>query len=184
MTAEDHHFRREDRTVHSLRIASYIAQHPEDPAIPLANCERWLSLGRVHPAPLLEWQLLIHAAQGSPEALHTFVGLPLGENRACNQRHGYHADILRDSMLEPLPTGWRLRLVAVPGCTAAHALEPHDPAAVKLRVARPKDIALLTHLRAAGLIDAELVRSRLNFLDVFGEQIPHLHSNFRDVFQA
>ena len=99
MTADDHHFRREDRAVRWQRIASHIAEHPENLAISLANCDRWLSLGRVHPAPLLEWQRLIHAAQSSPEGLHDFilflaapnhdaqplkscspfVGLPLGE---------------------------------------------------------------------------------------------------------
>jgi hypothetical protein len=99
MTVDDHHFRREDRAVRWQRIASHIAGHPEDLAIALANCDRWLSLGRAHPAPLLEWQRLIHNAQDSPEALHDFilflaaadydaqplkscspfVGLPLGE---------------------------------------------------------------------------------------------------------
>ena len=99
MTADDHHFRREDRAVRWQRIAAHIAEHPEDLAIPLANCDRWLSLGRVHPAPLLEWQRLIRAAQNSQEALDDFilflaapnhdaqplkscspfVGLPLGE---------------------------------------------------------------------------------------------------------
>ena len=73
MTADDHHFRREDRAVRWQRIASHIAEHPEDLAIPLANCDRWLSLGRVHPAPLLEWQRLIHAAQCSPDAMHNFI---------------------------------------------------------------------------------------------------------------
>ena len=100
MTADDHHFRREDRAVRWQRIASHIAEHPEDLAIPLANCDRWLALGRVHPAPLREWQRLIHAAQDTPEAFHDFiqflaspdydaeplrscspfVGLPLGES--------------------------------------------------------------------------------------------------------
>ncbi len=99
MTADDHHFRREDRTLRWQRIASHIEKHPEDLAIPLANCERWLSLDRVHPAPLREWQRLINAARSSPEALRDFVqflaapdhdaqplkscspfvGLPLGE---------------------------------------------------------------------------------------------------------
>ena len=100
MTADDHHFRREDRAVRWQRIAFHIAEHPEDLAIPLANCDRWLALGRVHPAPLLEWQRLIHVAQSSPEALRDFIrflaapnhdaellkscspfaGLPLGES--------------------------------------------------------------------------------------------------------
>jgi hypothetical protein len=101
VSADDHHFRREDRAVHWQRIASHIGEHPENLAIALANCERWLLLGRVHPVPLLDWQRLIHAAQQSPEALHDFigflaapnhdaevlkscspfVGLPLGESR-------------------------------------------------------------------------------------------------------
>ena len=73
MTADDHHFRREDRVVRWQRIAAHIAGHPEDLAIALANCDRWLAFGRVHPTPLLEWQQLIRAAQSSPEALSKFV---------------------------------------------------------------------------------------------------------------
>ncbi len=73
MTTDDHHFRREDRTVRWQRIASHLAAHPEDLAIPLANCRRWLAAGRVHPAPLLEWQRLIHTAQSSSAALHDFI---------------------------------------------------------------------------------------------------------------
>ncbi len=73
MTVDDHHFRREDRALRWQRIAAHIAEHPEDLAIPVANCDRWLALGRVHPAPLLEWQRLIEAAQSSPKALHEFI---------------------------------------------------------------------------------------------------------------
>ncbi len=73
MTADDHHFRREDRTVRWQRIAAHIAERPQDLAIPLANCDRWLALGRVHPAPLLEWRRLIEAAQRSPEAMADFL---------------------------------------------------------------------------------------------------------------
>jgi hypothetical protein len=100
MTTDDHHFRREDRAVHWRRIALHIAEHPEDLAIVLANCDRWLTLGRVHPAPLREWQRLIHAAQKSPQAMgelvaflaepnhdaevlkscSPFAGLPLGKS--------------------------------------------------------------------------------------------------------
>lgn len=106
----------------------------------------------------------------------------LGENRAYYLRHGYHADILRDTILETLPKDWRERLVAVPGCTGAHALEPHDLAAVKLLVGRPKDLALVGHLHAAGLIDAEVVRTRLGLLDIPVELVPRLQANFRDIF--
>ena len=94
----------------------------------------------------------------------------------------YHADILRDTVLETLPAGWRERLVSLPGCTAAHVLEPHDLAVVKLLVGHPKDISLLVHLHSAGLIEAEVVRARLDFLDIPVELVPRLHSNFRNVF--
>ena len=46
----------------------------------------------------------------------------LGENRAYFRRHGYHADVLRDSILETLPEGWRDRLIPVPDCPMAHEL--------------------------------------------------------------
>ena len=64
----------------------------------------------------------------------------LGENRAYYRIHGYHADILRDSILETLPEGWRERLVTVPSMENAFALSPNDLAAVKLLVGRPKDL--------------------------------------------
>ena len=85
MTADDHHFRREDRALRWQRIASHIAMHPEDLAIALANCDRWLALGRVHPAPLREWQRLIRAAQSSPAALEEFVRFLAAPNHDSQQ---------------------------------------------------------------------------------------------------
>ncbi len=80
MTAEDHHFHREDRVLRWQRIASHIAEHPENLSIPLANCDRWLALGRVHPGPLREWQRLITTAQGSPEAFAEFISFLAAPN--------------------------------------------------------------------------------------------------------
>ncbi|MES2661244.1 MAG: hypothetical protein V4689_21675 [Verrucomicrobiota bacterium] len=71
--SDDHHFRREDRTVRWQRIAGHIAAHPEDLSIALDNIERWLALGRVHPAPLIDWRSRILAAQGSPAAFEEFI---------------------------------------------------------------------------------------------------------------
>jgi hypothetical protein len=51
-------------------------------------------------------------------------------------------------------------------------LEPHDLAAVKLLVGRPKDISLLAYLHAADLIDAKVVRTRLDLLDIPIELVP------------
>jgi hypothetical protein len=79
-TTDDHHFRREDRVLRWQRIASHIAVHPADLSIALENIDRWLALGRVHPAPLLEWRDRIHAAQDSQEGLHVLVAFLAAPN--------------------------------------------------------------------------------------------------------
>ena len=157
----------EDRDILVLGSASLLASFPElgNPDSPLAATYD----ADLCPDPF-------------DELTGTMLDEALGENRAYYLRHGYHADILRDTILETLPAGWRERLVSVPGCTAAHALEPHDLAAVKLLVGRPKDISLLAHLYTAGLVDAEVVRNRMDLLDVPVECIPRLHSSFRGIF--
>ena len=159
----------EDRDILVLGSASLLASFPQ-----LGNADS--PLAATYDADL--------CPDPFDELTGTMLDEALGENRAYYLRHGYHADILRDTILETLPAGWRERLVSVPGCTAAHALEPHDLAAVKLLVGRPKDISLLVHLHSAGLIEAEVVRARLDFLDISVELVPRLHSNFRNVFGA
>ncbi len=157
----------EDRDILVLGSASLLASFPE-----LGNADSLLAAtydAGLCPDPF-------------DELTGTMLDEALGENRAYYLRHGYHADILRDTILETLPAGWRERLVLVPGFTAAHALEPHDLAAVKLLVGRPKDISLLVLLHAAGLVDAKVIRARLDLLDIPVELVPRLHSNFRDVF--
>jgi hypothetical protein len=102
----------------------------------------------------------------------------LGENRAYFRRHGYHADILKDTVLGTLPGGWRGRLVAIPGCPGAHALEANDLAAVKLAVGRPKDLALVRVLYESGRISAGTVRERIDALNTAVESKPRLAANF------
>jgi hypothetical protein len=86
----------------------------------------------------------------------------LGESHAFHLRHGYHADILRDEIFATLPPAWMDRLVSVPGCTNVLAIDPHDLAAVKLMLARPKDLALLRLLYQKQLIHADLAGQRLD----------------------
>jgi hypothetical protein len=78
--SDDHHFRREDRTLRWQRIAGHIDAHPADLSIALDNIDRWLALGRVHPAPLIEWRERIHAAQDSPTAFREFIGFLAAPN--------------------------------------------------------------------------------------------------------
>lgn len=78
--SDDHHFRREDRTIHWLRISTHVAAYPGDLDIALENITRWLELGRVHPAPLIEWRERIHAAQDSEKAFEDLVSFLAAPN--------------------------------------------------------------------------------------------------------
>lgn len=106
----------------------------------------------------------------------------LGENRAYFRIHGYHADILRDSILQTLPIGWRERLVPVPETKAALALDPHDLAAVKLLVGRPKDLALVRELYSSAQLKQATVRERIELLPIPVELMPRLLDAFRSIF--
>ena len=154
----------DDRTFLVLGSASLLASFPE--------------LGEAS-APLAA----TFDADLCPEPFDELTGLmleeALGENRAYFRRHGYHADVLRDSILETLPQGWRARLIPVPDCPTAFALEPTDLAAVKLLVGRPKDLALVRQLLATGYLDAATVRSRIDCLDIPVELTPRLHANLK-----
>jgi hypothetical protein len=88
----------------------------------------------------------------------------LGESGAFHLRPGYHVDVLRESIFDTLPSGWRKRLVPVPGCEGAQALEPHDLAATKLLVGREKHIALVGHLGHTGRLLRGVVERRLDAL--------------------
>lgn len=118
------------------------------------------------------------------ELTATMLDEALGENRTYFRIHGYHADILRDSILETLPTGWRDRLIPVPETESAHALDPHDLAAVKLLVGRPKDLALIQELYLAGQLKQEIVRERIGLLPIPVELMPRLLDSFRSIFQT
>ena len=73
MSANDHHFRREDRGVMWCRIAKHITDHPEDLSIALENLDRWETLGRVHPGPIHEWRKRILAARDSESAMRDLL---------------------------------------------------------------------------------------------------------------
>ena len=136
-----------DRDIIVLGSASLLASFPElgDGTEPLAATYD-ADLG---PQPFDEpTALMIHES--------------LGESGDFHLRHGYHVDVLRDSIFETLPPGWRERLLPVPECEGTFALEPHDLAATKLLVGRGKDIALVRHLHLTGRLSSALVEQRLD----------------------
>ena len=59
MNPEDYHCFRTDPLVRWRSIADVLEARPEAWAWALANIERWLAQGRLHPAPLLEWRQLL-----------------------------------------------------------------------------------------------------------------------------
>jgi hypothetical protein len=159
----------EDRHILVLGSASLLASFPElgDPDSPLAAT---------------------YDADLCPEPFDELTGRmleeALGEDRAYAQRHGYHADILRDAVFETFPAGWRDRLVPIPGTEDAHALAPLDLAAVKILVGRPKDLAIVRYLRETGRVDSSEIWERLQTLDLPEAALARAGRNFRDAFPA
>jgi len=82
----------------------------------------------------------------------------VGPQSAFEQRHGYHADILRPIIAETLPAGWESRLHPVAGYDNVFALDPYDLALVKLMVGRQKDLDLLRALLNLGILDPQRLR--------------------------
>ena len=93
---DDHHFRRQDRGQHWRDLACHLAEHPDDLNVALANIERWLQLGRVHPGPILAWRERILAALESPAAMRGFLEFLTAPNhdsepmKSCSPFVGIH----------------------------------------------------------------------------------------------
>ena len=62
------------------------------------------------------------------------------------------------------------------------AIDPHDLAAVKLMIARPKDLALLKLLHANHLLRPELVKQRLDSIAKSDKSIMRSGNAFEQVF--
>ncbi|HRQ90868.1 MAG TPA: hypothetical protein PLA50_18910, partial [Bacteroidia bacterium] len=86
-----------------------------------------------------------------------------------------------DSIFETLPSGWRERLVPIPE-TGSSALDPHDLAAVKLLVGRPKDLELVRQLHLRARIDPKLVKERLASIQMDERGITKAGNHLRQVF--
>jgi hypothetical protein len=85
----------------------------------------------------------------------------MGENSVFYGKTGYYAHVILPAAKDTLSRGWEERLVPLPGTDAARCLDPHDLAAVKLQVGRPKDLELCAALLATKRLQADLIRERL-----------------------
>ena len=89
-----------------------------------------------------------------------------GEDRGFHQKYGYHADIVRPKVTETFPAQWESRLLPIDGLNKVYVIDPHDMAAVKCLVAREKDRRQLAYLLAMDLLDVELLRTRIDEIDI------------------
>jgi hypothetical protein len=73
-------------------------------------------------------------------------------------------------------------LISVPGVADAWALDPHDLAAVKVLVGRPKDLDLVRNLHFSAKVSANVVRERLEAIEKDERGIARASQHFRSVF--
>lgn len=91
----------------------------------------------------------------------------IGEDSNFHQLRGYYAEGIHVETAT-LPEGWRDRLITQPVPAGSNGpgvlasfLERHDLVVAKLAAFREKDVRFVTELAAAGLIDIQIARERL-----------------------
>lgn len=65
----DFHLYRSDVATQWQQLAKHVESDPSMLHLALGNIQRWLARGRLHPAPLIEWQRRIQMAQSSTEGM-------------------------------------------------------------------------------------------------------------------
>jgi hypothetical protein len=115
------------------------------------------------------------------EQLAAVLHEAIGEGSLFAQRAGYHADILRAQIVETLPPGWEARLVLFDPEKNVAALAPEDLLVNKLRVGRPKDLALCRDVLQQGLMTAETLRRRLDATPLTEREIVAVYQRLREI---
>jgi len=77
---EDPHSFRPDRRRLWNQIACKLESSRESMQVPLANIERWLSQGRLHKSPLLQWRSRLQEAQQSDESMRNLLAFLRADN--------------------------------------------------------------------------------------------------------
>lgn len=98
------------------------------------------------------------------ESLAAVLHEALGEGSLFDQRFGCHVDVLRPQIAETFAAGWQSRTQVVSG-TTVRALSVEDVVAVKTRVGRPKDEAVVAYVLTAGLVDPGQVDALLRAMN-------------------
>jgi hypothetical protein len=100
----------------------------------------------------------------------------IGERTAFHETFGYYAHGVAEDTAT-LPFGWKDRLVRVEnentGGAVGLCLEAHDLAISKLIAGREKDLDFLCSLIRHGLVDAQVLKERLNTVDLASERMEY-----------
>jgi len=83
-----------------------------------------------------------------------------GRDSAFMKEFGCYLDILRPTISETLPVGWKTRLIPVTGYDDVFALNSYDLAIIKLRLGRSKDMKLLRAMLRLKIVEPERLRQR------------------------
>lgn len=102
----------------------------------------------------------------------------IGELSQFHETFGYYAQGVSVTTAI-LPSGWQDRLVVLdtPGTSPGRGLclEPHDLVVSKLAAYREKDLEFAAALISAGLVDAQILRDRINLLPLSDSDRKRLH---------
>jgi hypothetical protein len=107
----------------------------------------------------------------------------VGARSTFSRVAGFHADILRLDIAELFPPGWEERLEPMPGFDGVFFLEVADLAVAKLHAGRPKDVDVLVHLLKEGLLDADVVKARLDATPLREKDIVKLYAVWERVLR-
>ena len=108
----------------------------------------------------------------SNEGIAESLQLAAGRDSAFMKEFGCYLDILRPTITETLPTGWKSRLVPVIGYDNVFALGSYDLAIIKLRLGRSKDLELVRAMLRLKIVEPTELRHHyqqtpLNEADTF-----------------
>ncbi len=164
---------RRDQLEHAIRTACQILQHP---AVIIVGSQAILGTYREDEMPAEATMsrevdvLPIADTNAETSKLADLIEGVAGEWSSFEEQHGFSIDGV-DLDTAVLPHGWRERLVKVQNANTAAAsgtpeltgwcLDKEDLCAAKLCAHREKDLAFVSALTRAGLVDPDVVADRL-----------------------
>jgi hypothetical protein len=156
--------KRRDHLEHVLRAASRIAEDPNVVVIGSQSILGSLPEDRLPAQATASMEVDVAFFDDPDEAKADVVDGAIGELSTFHETFGYYAQGVSVTTVV-LPDGWQERVAVVETPATAPGrglcLEPHDCVLSKLAAGREKDYAFAGALADAGLIDVQVLASRL-----------------------